>query len=80
MYFEFKYKSILTKPSMNMIGHMTRETLSVSFFTLRALGSILGKILGMRQTKRLTTTTIPQHSFRRVSFFFRIKNLRTNKR
>ena len=72
--------NILTKPSMNMIGHMTREMPWASFFTTGALGSTPGKILGTRQTKRLMTTAIPQHSFRRVGFFFRIKNLRTNKR
>ena len=57
---------LLTNPSMNMIGHITLDTPWASFFVFSALGSTLGKIVGMRQIKRPTTTMTPHSSFRRV--------------
>ena len=68
--------NVLTNPSMKMIGHITLETPSVSVvFVFSALGSTLGKIVGIRQTKRPITTAIPQSSFRSVGLFRTIRTL-----
>ena len=58
-----------------MRGHMTLETPWVSVFVFSALGSTLGKIVGMRQTKRLINTARPQSSFRSVGLFRTIRTL-----
>jgi len=66
---------------MNMIGHITLETSSakgVLIGSFPALGSTCGKIVGMRQTERPTTTTIPQINFKRVGFLRKMSNLRRN--
>ena len=68
--------NVLTNPSMKMIGHITLETPWASVFVFSALGSTLGKIVGMRQTKRPITTAIPQSSFRSVGLFRTMITLR----
>ena len=61
--------NVLTNPSMKMTGHITLETPWVSVSVFPGLGSTLGKIVGMRQTKRPPTTARPQSSFRSVGLF-----------
>ena len=68
----------LTNPSMKMRGHNTLETPLVSPFVFTALGSTLGKIVGIRQTKRPTTTARPQSSFRSVGLFRKMRTLWKN--
>ena len=61
------------------MGHITLETPWASFFLFSALGSTSGKIVGMRQMKRPTTTMTPQDNFSRVGFFRTISNLQEKK-
>ena len=62
------------------MGHITLETPWALFFVFSALGSTLGKIVGMRQIKRPTTTMTPQDNFSRVGFFRTISNLEEKKK